>query len=199
MIYSYCHLTGGLQSLPQGDPHPCEYQPNEKCMFEHNSLIVNQWAVPTITNLQSKCMFGRYHRLTLPLSDHRRGRVEFASSHSPKLVEHACCILILYYLLPQNSELPNIKMVLNQTTKVSFPMITCFSLLVISRGDSYSWDVQTLVKFSEPSSDSVSPRVMHAQNRDHPAEYKWKISSRELPNLNQLSIYRNLTRVYWHL
>ena len=25
---------------------------------------------------------------------------------------------------------------------------------------------------SEPSSDSVSPRVMHAQNRDHPAEYK---------------------------
>jgi len=33
---------GGLQSLPQGDPHPCEYQPNEKCMFEHNSLIVNQ-------------------------------------------------------------------------------------------------------------------------------------------------------------
>ena len=121
MIYSYCHLTGGLQSLPQGDPHPCEYQPNEKCMFEHNSLIVNQWAVPTITNLQSKCMFGRYHRLTLPLSDHRRGRVEFASSHSPKLVEHACCIALLYYLLPQNSELLNIKMVLNQTTKVSFP------------------------------------------------------------------------------
>jgi len=38
-------------------------------------------------------------------------------SHSSKLVEHACCILILYYLLPQNSELLNIKMVLNQTTK----------------------------------------------------------------------------------
>ena len=32
-----------------------------------------------------------------------------------------------------------------------FPMITWFSFFDISRGDSYSSDVQTLVRFSEPS------------------------------------------------
>ena len=153
-------------------------------------------------------MFGRYHRyVNLTTIRPQEGACRVCLSHSPRLVEHACCILIFFYLLPQNSELLNIKMVLNQTTKVSFPkhnvLQVCLYLFTISSSVSHclvdlaienlretpistcGWREKGIAAFAEQFATLQPPAHMSSAFSSSPSEHispdnvSWSILSKE--------------------